>query len=321
MKCPKCDAQAPEDKKFCAECGTPLNGKDGVEEIVAAVLREKYRTDKFIEIRIAEQVAGRLQKWAKLFLAPPLALLVVALSILGFSRWSDVDKIFSKTKAKALAASQSADRLDSQNQSLQHKSDDFQTRLNGFQASLDQKSRVLDQADDLQKRLRTTREELEARIREVGNLAAQAAHSKPAAPGELTEENEDEQLARLQTDELGLSRAATAYFQAGNYDAAIRFFRKARDIQSSGVWQSEYPYFAASYLLKGDSVMFRQTMVEMMERVDAASGYLSFKPPLSFLISSLRKVRAKAEKSPAEDLRVIDRAVDLIQTRLDRLSH
>ena len=87
MKCPQCQADNPEGKNFCSECGVVLAPqliaifRKQVEEY----LREHFTDQKVVDVETTEAIAERFQKWAKWFLVPATILLTILGVTLGLN--------------------------------------------------------------------------------------------------------------------------------------------------------------------------------------------------------------------------------------------
>jgi zinc-ribbon domain len=94
MKCPQCHAENAEGQNFCSGCGSLLNPqlvpliRSQVEEYV----REHFKDKNLVELEASEAVAGRVLKWARLYYAVPVAVLIIILALLGVSDYSDFHK-------------------------------------------------------------------------------------------------------------------------------------------------------------------------------------------------------------------------------------
>jgi hypothetical protein len=88
-----------------------------------------------------------------------------------------------------------------------------------------------------------------------------------------------------------LSRWGKTVFEAGNYPAAIKFLEQAGAIQSSGVWQSSYPYLAGAYLMLNAPEKANAALDKMRAAITKPYGYLTHSTPLGFLLQSLGQVR------------------------------
>jgi cell division protein FtsB len=81
MKCPRCNEQSPEGKKWCGDCGAFLGPE--IRQQIDSVLNERLKDKDLVEVGIADNVERRLFERAK------LATLVLAavLSIGGYTTW------------------------------------------------------------------------------------------------------------------------------------------------------------------------------------------------------------------------------------------
>jgi hypothetical protein len=97
MNCPNCNSPSSDGKKYCADCGTPLDPQmRHVEVLVKAqverAVQEKFKDQKLVDIETSQAIAERLHGWAKLlafFVAIPLAIILVALGFAGVEKYSD----------------------------------------------------------------------------------------------------------------------------------------------------------------------------------------------------------------------------------------
>lgn len=83
-----------------------------VSELVAAAIQAQSKDKQLVEVELAAKVAERVIDWAKLlgfFIAIPIAILLVTLSILGYSKFEDVQKASDRVDAKILAAQNKID--------------------------------------------------------------------------------------------------------------------------------------------------------------------------------------------------------------------
>lgn len=111
----------------------------------------------------------------------------------------------------------------------------------------------------------------------------------------------------IRTDELRLSREGERTFMAGDYAWTIKFLEQARIVQSSGVWQSSYPYLVGAYLATGESKKAKEAADAMLSTMKSGQGYLSHESPQGFVLRSLGDVR---QKLPAETNSFIDQLID-----------
>jgi hypothetical protein len=101
MNCPHCNSPSADDKKYCAECGTPLDQQTKhLETFVKAqiedAIQQRFKDQKLVDIETSQAVAERLHGWAKLFaffVGLPVALLLIVLSVGGVEKYSDFKKM------------------------------------------------------------------------------------------------------------------------------------------------------------------------------------------------------------------------------------
>jgi predicted RND superfamily exporter protein len=94
MKCPQCAADNTEGKNFCSDCGVLLTPQliPVIRNQVEDYIRENFKDQKLIELETTEAVATRVLKWAKIYYATPIAVLVIIFALLGISDYSDFHK-------------------------------------------------------------------------------------------------------------------------------------------------------------------------------------------------------------------------------------
>jgi hypothetical protein len=92
--CPQCKAENPQNKNFCSDCGSLLTPRLApfVRTQVEEYVRQNLKERNVVEIETSEAVAGRVLKWAKLYYAVPVAILLAILALFGVSDYSDFHK-------------------------------------------------------------------------------------------------------------------------------------------------------------------------------------------------------------------------------------
>src|SRR3954465_14641747 len=103
MNCPSCNALNPDDKKFCGECGAPLNpDPTSFKELVKSTAREEVRgslkdyikENRIAEFDITEKVTNRLLGWVK-----TLGLLIgILLTVAGYLGFANLNSIINSSK-------------------------------------------------------------------------------------------------------------------------------------------------------------------------------------------------------------------------------
>jgi hypothetical protein len=93
MNCPHCTSPSAEGKKFCADCGSPLDPeavriealvKNSVETFVAGKFKDQQAVESEIEIKAFHAVIERAEKWFKIFLLLMGVPITVTLGIFAF---------------------------------------------------------------------------------------------------------------------------------------------------------------------------------------------------------------------------------------------
>ena len=94
MKCPQCESDNVDGKPFCSDCGTVLNQQlvPLIRSQIQEYQREHFKDRSIVEIETAEAVANKILKWAKLFYAVPVAVLIIILALLGVGDYSQFHK-------------------------------------------------------------------------------------------------------------------------------------------------------------------------------------------------------------------------------------
>jgi hypothetical protein len=139
IECPRCNATNPVGKRFCGDCGSPLDAAfAAIKEMVGSTLREQvqdiikehYKDQKIVELETSQAIASRLSEWAKLFgffVGIPIAILLLILGALGIRTYTDfsnqVDKAQKDVTAHLADAQARATKLRIDGESL---ADDYQ---------------------------------------------------------------------------------------------------------------------------------------------------------------------------------------------------
>jgi hypothetical protein len=108
MTCHSCGAVKPDDQRFCSDCGNSLREEPVdvvVRREVERTLATRFSGESVVEVRLAQAVASKLSEWAKLFgffVAIPLGLFAVLLSVLGFKTYTDFTSKVNAAREEAL---------------------------------------------------------------------------------------------------------------------------------------------------------------------------------------------------------------------------
>ena len=101
IECLRCKAPNPVGKRFCGDCGSPLDPAfAAIKEMVGSTLREQvqdiikehYKDQKIVELETSQAIASRLFEWAKLFgffVGIPIAILLLIFGALGIQKYAD----------------------------------------------------------------------------------------------------------------------------------------------------------------------------------------------------------------------------------------
>src|SRR3984885_11536425 len=101
VECWKCKASNPTEKRFCGDCGSPLDPLLGplqetiqtsVRDEIRSALKEQLKDQKLLEYETADLVQTRVFGWAKnvgFVLAIAVAIAGFGLTGLGISTWKE----------------------------------------------------------------------------------------------------------------------------------------------------------------------------------------------------------------------------------------
>ncbi len=98
MQCLKCNAQNPDAKKFCGDCGAQLTSTGPLSEAdlraqIRTVIREELADQRVVELEVTEKVLGKLSDWGRMlgyFAGIPLAATLLLMGFLGVKKYSDL---------------------------------------------------------------------------------------------------------------------------------------------------------------------------------------------------------------------------------------
>ncbi len=101
-----------------------------------------------------------------------------------------------------------------------------------------------------------------------------------------------ESFQEFQGDEAALATLAEKAFSRQSYDCTVTYLEQARKVQSSRVWERDYPLLAASYLLaRKDRSQFKATLQEMLGEMRRPGSYLHHEPTIGFALANITNVR------------------------------
>jgi hypothetical protein len=133
-ECQRCKAGNPDGKRFCGDCGAPLDPTlvvasqlvdTSVQGQIQSILAERYKDQKLLELETTQAIAARLLEWAKLlgfFVGIPVAVLLLILAALGIKTYSDfvaqVNKAQTDITTNLRAAQANAEKLKADGETL-----------------------------------------------------------------------------------------------------------------------------------------------------------------------------------------------------------
>jgi hypothetical protein len=117
-------------------------------------------------------------------------------------------------------------------------------------------------------------------------------------------------------DEAELAGLGEKAFARLDYICTIKFLEQAKTVQSRKVWEQDFPYLAAAYLLgNGDRDKFQRTLQEMLVEMRLNNSYLHNNVTIGFTLQNLTDVRQYVDK-PAQDY--IDKQIVFEAIRIKR---
>lgn len=102
---------------------------------------------------------------------------------------------------------------------------------------------------------------------------------------------------QYQANEAMLAQLSEEAFSRLDYAWTIKFLDQARAVESSRVWQRDYPLLAAAELLgNGDRNSFKSTLQEMLAAMRLNSSYLHHSATIGFVLQNLSNIRPYVDK-------------------------
>jgi len=147
-RCPKCKEPCAPGKKFCADCGAPLDPASAhiralIEDQVDRAFETRFKDQRYVALETAVAAADKPREWLTHFLywaAIPLALIAILLAILGFRTYNDftskvtaaekqVERVSAAAQKTAEAAQQKASDVSKTLGSIGRRGDEHRPRL------------------------------------------------------------------------------------------------------------------------------------------------------------------------------------------------
>ena len=131
---------------------------------------------------------------------------------------------------------------------------------------------------------------VDSALRSGNNTGSTASVVSPQSSNPVAEHCESFQ--EFQGDEAALATLAEKAFSRQSYDCTVTYLEQARKVQSSRVWEKDYPLLAASYLLaRKDRSQFKATLQEMLGEMRRPGSYLHHEPTIGFALANITNIR------------------------------
>ncbi len=141
MNCPRCKSPTPDGKSYCSDCGAPLDAslirlEVVIREQVKESVDSRFKDQKLIAYETSEEISNKIYGTAKryaFFVGILLALIVIALGVVGIQSYSDFRKLISNAegqiKPKIEQAKTSAELAQQQAVDAQRKANEAKTTI------------------------------------------------------------------------------------------------------------------------------------------------------------------------------------------------
>ena len=156
MECFRCKEHNPEDKKYCGECGFPLDPNtsalldvlnSNLRKEIQNAIADRIKEQKLVEIETAHAIVAKLSNWAKLFgffAGIPLAILLIILAILGIKTYTDFSK---KVENATIVVSQKLSEADNRAEEMKKTAEKLEEKYKKLGKHL---TKVQDMAEGLE---------------------------------------------------------------------------------------------------------------------------------------------------------------------------
>jgi len=210
--CPQCGASVDIRLRFCGECGKALAKPAGSDvaiestefrEAVAALIAERLKDSKVVDVETAEAIVNRLSNWAKLFaffVGIPIALFLAWLALLGLQSLSDLKKQVNATQQSAIAEIKKVqgDALSEVGANAARIKADAQRQLAATEATI---KSVLKEGEGRIQDFRGESKDLEAKFSEVKTRLSEADRAANEVRGASAKVTERVRLLAERTEE------------------------------------------------------------------------------------------------------------------------
>jgi hypothetical protein len=113
---------------------------------------------------------------------------------------------------------------------------------------------------------------------------------KPISSG--SDSHFDALFKQYQGDESQLAALGEEAFAKLDYAWTIKFLEQAKTVESSKVWERDYPLLAAAYLLgDGDRTKFKDTFTDMLAEMRLQNSFLHHPPTIGMALQAISNVR------------------------------
>jgi hypothetical protein len=164
IECARCKAESADGKKFCGECGNPLDATTpafkelasppsplspasaALRDQVHEIIEQHYKDQKVVEIETTQAIATRLLEWAKLlafFVGIPITVLLLILGVFGIKTYNDFSTQVDKAKADVAAAEAAATDLKSRTASIDSDYQKLSTKISDTRTALEEQVKTL----------------------------------------------------------------------------------------------------------------------------------------------------------------------------------
>lgn len=231
MNCPHCNSPSAEGKKYCADCGTPLDPQTmHLESFVKAqvedAIKERFKDQKLVDIETSQAIAERLHGWARLFgywVGLPVAALILVLGALGIQKYIDIKNLVASTeeqvKPKIEQAKSDAEQAQKTAKEAKDEAEGSKKTIEGATAEA---KRQLGSATELAKNVKALSDRVSGLEEQTSNQIKGSSQRIDARVSELDQKIDaaikklattDARLATTDAVVATLSKGRTEYFQ------------------------------------------------------------------------------------------------------------
>ena len=159
MECQSCHAINPEGKRYCSDCGALL--APSLKQEIDAVLKERLRDQKVVEVELMEGIVNRLTGWAKTLaylIGLPLVALGSALGFLGVKTYVDFSTLSKQASSRVAEFEQATARQDEE---LKKRAQTLRAGFADIEKQLEQTKALSSRVETLANEVRQIREKVD----------------------------------------------------------------------------------------------------------------------------------------------------------------